>query len=133
MLKLERQTQCTAAVAEASGAFYLILDPEGRVEQVSPLCRRTMNKDPEQLPGHLLWEVCDLAVLESQEVRDAIRQVAFGDSTVRARAADLVWNFTPIRCKEGQLTAIVATAFRSGEERAGSPRCVCSKPDNGTR
>jgi len=127
VLELQKQNRCAAAVAEAAGAFYLILDAEGRIQQASPLCRPTSGPGP--MRGRFLWEACDAAVPGGAAIRDAIRRAASGRATVQIRtaylpvpgggAAELLWSFTPVLSDENELIAVAATAFElSGTRRS---------------
>jgi len=126
VLELQKQNRCAEAVAEAAGAFYLILDADGRIEQASPLCRPTSG--PGSMRGRYLWEACDAAVPGGAAIRDALRRVALGRATVQIRTsyslpaggggAELFWSFTPVLSDENKLIAVAATAFEvSGTRR----------------
>ncbi len=114
LLDLQKQKQCTVAIAEASGAMYLILDPEGRIEQVSPVCQRLSERDPLQMYGRFIWEVCHAAAPEPAVMRDAIRQAASGRAAVRVPRGNVLWTLMPILAEHGELRALVASATELG-------------------
>ena len=138
---LRLQSQCTAAVAEAAGAFYLVLDPEGRVQQVSLLCERTSKRDPADMIGHFVWEVCDAARSGAAAIQDTLRQAVSGRAVVQTQtpfspregaASGLLWTFAPIPSEQGGLSAVVATVVEApgaaGRTAAcGDVRCACSR------
>jgi PAS domain S-box-containing protein len=106
ILDLQKQVLCTKAVAQAVGASYLILDPEGRIEQMSPDC-------PLGVCGQFLWEGYDAAVTASAAIRDAIHRTASSRKPVRIRTSypmQLSWTFSPILSPCGELIALIATA-----------------------
>jgi PAS domain S-box-containing protein len=112
ILDFQKQVLCTKAVAEAVGASYLILDPEGRIEQVSP-------DSPPDIRGRFIWDGYDAAVTASAAIRDAIHRTASSREAVRIRTAysragadpvELSWTFTPILSPGDELIALVATA-----------------------
>jgi len=138
---LRLQSQCTAAVAEAAGAFYLVLDPDGRIEQVSPLCQRTSKRDPAEMIGHFVWETCDAARSGAAAIQETVRRAASERAVVQTQTlfspreggvSELLWTFTPIPSERGELGAVVATVV---EARGGTwstaacdrVRCACSR------
>jgi PAS domain S-box-containing protein len=138
--EIRKQILCTTAVADAAKVFYLILDPAGRIQNMSALCRRTSGRDPDQMRGRFLWEVCDAAVPPEGAVREAIYRVTSGETTVHTYlpalspagedVADLLWRFTPIRSEHDELIAIVATTSGlAGEKGSGTDchqrHCAC--------
>jgi PAS domain S-box-containing protein len=138
-MDLRKQARCTAAVAEAAGLFYLVLDSEGRIEQISPICQRTSGRQPQQMQGCLAWESCTAAQQGAAAVRDAVRQAASSGATVRAPTTyaspsrgevGLLWTITPIQSERGEASTLVATVFEpGGRDRLaanGESGCACS-------
>jgi PAS domain S-box-containing protein len=79
LLDLRKQKLCTAAVADAAGVSYLILDAEGRTED-----------------GQFTWQATE---------RDAICQAI----SSHAKSSSAQWAFTPVLSAQGELLAITAT------------------------
>jgi len=146
--ELNKQILCTAAVAEAAGVFHLTLDPDGRIEHVSPLCQRTSRRHPGLMCGRLLWESCDAAIPGKAAVSDAIHRVISSRATVHTEVSysspsgagpvKLRWTFTPILSERNELIAIAAVALElSGGRRSSSAcahlRCACSRPASHTK
>lgn len=134
---LRKQTLCMAAVAEAAGAFFLILDPEGRVEQVSPLCQRTSGRDPSAMCGRFLWKVCDAAIPGAAVIREAVRQAVSSREKIYATtscplpggkgAAELHWTFSPVLSEQNEVLAVTATNFGM----CAGPSCICATAQTG--
>lgn len=132
-LALHKQALCTAAIAEAAGAFFLILDTEGRVEQVSPLCRRTSARDTGAMCGRFIWKVCDAAMPGGPAIREAIRQAAATRQPVQAAtsfqlpggkgAAELHWTFTPVISEQNEVLGVAAVTFGL----CAGPGCACGQ------
>ncbi|HTA47186.1 MAG TPA: PAS domain S-box protein [Bryobacteraceae bacterium] len=130
-LALRKQVLCTAAVAEAARAFFLILDAEGRVEQVSPLCRRTSARDPAEMCGRFIWKVCDAAISGGAAIREAVRQASSTRQPVQASttcplregkgSAELDWTFTPVVSQQDEVLAVTAVTFGL----CAGPGCAC--------
>ena len=124
VLNLEKQCRCTAAVAEASGALYFILDKEGRIEQGTSLCACQGVSEP----GRFLWEACDAATSDIAGLRDAVQHAASGREPSQARAAEMMWTFTPVQSDRDEFIALVAIAKEVGVADSHlSPRAPCSK------
>ncbi len=96
-LGLRKQMLCTAVVAEASGAAYLILDREGRIEQAAG-----------RTPGAYVWEGCDA---NAASIREAFERAVQSGTATKARTTTQHWTFTPVRSEEGELLAVTATVF----------------------
>ncbi len=129
-LDLQKQTQCTAAVAEASGALYLILDPQGRIEQMSSACQRNSGRDPGSMYGRFLWEACDAAMPASAAICAAIQRASSSRETVETSTAGILWTFTPIQSGRDELIALAATAVelngnQSFHAACNNFRCAC--------
>ena len=133
MLALRKQALCTAAVAEAAGAFFLILDAEGRVEQVSPLCQRTSGRDTSEMCGRFIWKVCDAAVSGGAAIREAVRQASSTRQPVQASttcplpngkgSGQLDWTLTPVISQNNDVLAVAAVTFGL----CAGPGCACSR------
>ena len=131
-LDLRKQILCTAAVAQAAGACYLILDGEGRIEYVSPLCQRAGGA--EEMRGCFLWEACDAAAQGRAAVEDAIRRAASSRATVQVTVPyggagehavmELRWRFTPIFSEGGELIAVGAAALEGSVDRKVKSPCA---------
>lgn len=137
LLAVQKQAQCTEAVANAAGLFYLVTDPYGRIEQVSPICLKTSGIDIEQMRGRPLWESCIAAGQGVQTLHEAIQQAGTSRAPVRLttegttpKGAPLVlwWLITPIVASTGELVALVVTVTEG--KKAEQPfrqilRCAC--------
>lgn len=109
---LRKQTLCLAAMAETAGAFFLILDPEGRIEQTN------LGQDPTGMSGRFIWEICDGGSKGSAAVRDAFLRATLGREKAATVACcrmpggkastEMRWNLTPVFSEENQLLAISA-------------------------
>jgi len=108
-LGLQKQKQCTAAIAEALGAMYFILDAEGKIEQ----CSRAF--EPNQ--NRFIWEV----VPEIAEMREMVHQTSSSRKPARIATDSVLWILTPILPDEGETAAILVTAVP-----AASPCSGCS-------
>jgi len=119
---LRRQSQFTTAVAQAARAFYLVLDPQGRIQEVSPPCRKLAAQSSRPMVGELVWEACNAAACGGPAVRDAIEQAAANRATAETETSGFRWTLTPIEAEGGELHAIVATVFRTSPDEPG---CAC--------
>jgi len=126
---VSKQAQLTAAVAAAARVFYLVLDLEGRIEEVSPLGHFVSQPSPQQMVGGLVWEACDAAIPGAPAVRDAFMQAVARRTAVQAQTtythpsggtAELTWTLTPMESEKGELSGVIATVF----ETSGRPVSV---------
>lgn len=139
ILAVQKQALCTSAVAHAAGLFYPVLDPQGKIEQMNPICQRTSGRDPQQMLGLFIWEACTAAHQGAVAIRDAIERAASSRTVVRLRTTggslegepmEFSWIITPIVSTPGELIALVATVseanrfVRSTEEVI---RCACGQ------
>ena len=124
-VEAQKQAQCTAAVANAAGLFYVVLDPEGRVE----------HPDPQSVLRGLIWETSAVAPQEAPAIREAVQQAAATRAVVRARTTtvseqgeplDRLWTITPIVSPAGELGALVATVSEADRFEGPAARIVRS-------
>ena len=116
--EVQKHALCASAVASAGGLLYLLLDPQGKIEQVSPI-GEPPGRDPQLAAGAFVWETW-IAVRHGADVlRDAVQRAASSRAVVQLRTAgassegdamELSWTITPIVPATGELIALVATA-----------------------
>lgn len=141
ILEVQKQALCTSAVANAAGLFYLILDPQGKIDYVSKICQHGCGSDHQNLLGSVIWETCTAAVQDGKVVRDAVERAASSRAMVKVKTKgesldgetmELCWTINPI-VATGELLALVATVAESN--RFGAPsrvpiRCGCGQLTN---
>lgn len=131
VLALRKQTLIMAALGDAAGAFFLILDPDGRIEQMSPMCQRASGRDPAAMCGRFLWKVCDAAMPAGAAIRDAVRRAVSTRGKVQTTTscplpggkgpAELHWTFTPVVSEQNEVLGVVAATFGL----CAGPGCAC--------
>jgi PAS domain S-box-containing protein len=119
-LDLRKQMSCTAAVADASGASYLLLDRDGRIEQAGV---RSSGRNPLGLLGSFVWESCDVIGPSATAIRDAFEYAVASETTAQASTPDHHWIFTPLRSEEGETVAVTATVFDQARDKSCGPAC----------
>jgi PAS domain S-box-containing protein len=117
--EVQKHTLCAATVAKAAGLIYLLLDPQGRVEQVNSLCEREAGQGLQPLVGALIWETGIAVRHGADDLRDAVQRAAATRGVIRFRTVDapperdpteLSWAITPIVSAAGELIALMVTA-----------------------
>jgi PAS domain S-box-containing protein len=116
LAEVQKQSLCAAAVANAAGFLYLLLDTQGRIEQTSPGCM--LGGEAQIALGALLWETRIAARHGSEAIRAAIQRSLATRTAVQLQTAsaspdgerELSWTVTPIIGPAGDLLAVVVTA-----------------------
>jgi PAS domain S-box-containing protein len=132
-----KQAQLTTAVAEVARVFYLVLDPQGRIEEVSPTGHNLAPPSSQPMVGGLVWEVLNAAIPGALAIRDALRQAVTGRAAVQTQTfytdpagetVELTWTLTPMTLESGELSSVVATVFETrGGTVCGTVRCPCGR------
>jgi PAS domain S-box-containing protein len=116
--EVQKHALCASAVARAAGLLYLLLDPRGKIEHVSPV-GEPPGCEPQLAAGTLVWETWIAARHGAEVLRDAVQRAASTRAVVQLRTAgaledgdtmELSWMITPIMSATGELAAMVATA-----------------------
>jgi len=117
--EVQKHALCASAVAGVAGLYYLLLDPHGKVEQMSPAGQPAIHQ--EQAAVAYLWDTWIAARHGPEAIRAAFRRSATTRNVVQLRTAsthadgvpkELAWTMTPI-APAGELIALVATASAS--------------------
>jgi PAS domain S-box-containing protein len=116
--EVQKHALCASAVSIAAGLIYLLLDPQGKIEQMNSICERSAGHSS-QAVGVFIWETSIAARHGAEAIRDAVERAASTRSLVQLQtsgaspegaAMELSWTITPIVSATGEPIALVATA-----------------------
>jgi PAS domain S-box-containing protein len=134
--EVQKHARCASAIAKAAGLTYLLLDPQGRIEQMNSICDPAAGPDP-KAAGVFIWETCIAAGHGTGAIRDAVERAASTRTVVclqttgtaiEGETMELSWTITPIASATGELIALVATVSNSGGTGAFAGQASAPRP-----
>jgi PAS domain S-box-containing protein len=103
--ELGKRSQCAAAVAEAAGLRYFILDRDGRIEHLCPRGQGLTPPGEADLRGQFLWNIFPPA---DASLRWAVQRSVCSRNAVTVDVAGRRWTFTPLTRETGDVIALAA-------------------------